>query len=226
MGDTTSSFYISQLDNLYTDPVKSNLWRVYIPDVVWQAAVTNGLVLSNFGNAFTEDEYYLHAQGTELPNQAEVKTAQINYFGMAKNFITQHASLDGKMTFNVIVPEDMRMLQALVNWNETLVRGGILNPDNDGTTRDYLTGLGKGRVGAADELAKALINTELKIALYDMREHREIFSANLVNAMCTKVDMPKGFTYTDAKLQVASFTITYDRYNLSFPKRYEDVSIT
>lgn len=210
-----TDFYITKLDQLPTDPVKTSLWRVIIPNDIWKAAEQDGLSITNFGS-FTEDDFHLHVQSAELP-KVGVETKTMDFFGLKKYFATNVKDLHGTKQFKCMMLEDMRAYQALVHWNQTIVNAGILKGQPD--SRAALSGLNK---STHDEVAgsnnKAILNHSIKVQLYNFYEHKPILTVNYINAMCTDVGTLSGLTYDNPNLGQFDFTLTYDRFEIDFPE--------
>lgn len=219
-----TDFFISQLDDLKTDPVKSTMWRVLIPNSIWTALVENGYSLTNFGDQFTQDDMKLHIQNFDsLMPDIGAKTEKIPYFGIYKRFVTNVKPLDGEITITSLMPEDMRAFQALTYWSQTVAKSGILSEDNPSqdNDREKLTGLSKGLNSITETGNRTIVNADVRVQLYDFYAHQPIFTVNYINAMCTSVKEPGNWSYDNAKLQSFKFTLEYDRYIATFNDRYK-----
>lgn len=213
MRDT--DFYITQLDQLKTDPAKSNLWRVIIPNSVFDSANDNGYKITNFGENFTEDDFKLHVQSVGQLPAPKLKMGQIDYFGLQKEFVAGTEKLNGSLKFTAILSEDMRAYQAILNWKETAFKAGILDQGND-NSREALTGLSKSRDSIDQVGSNAVLNEDVKVQLYNLYEHAPILSLTLVNAIPTEVSIESQLGYKNASLMTFTFTLIFDRYKYKF----------
>lgn len=213
MRDT--DFYITQLDQLKTDPAKSNLWRVIIPDSVWNASNEDGLSITNFEDKFTKDDFKLHVQTVSGLPQVENKTGQIDYFGLQKEFVTASGKLNSTIEFSAILSEDMRAFQAIVNWKETVFKSGILD-DVHANSREAITGLSKSKDSINQTGSKAVLNEDVKVQLYNLYEHAPIVTCTLVNALPTTAQIEGSLGYGDPKLMKFKFTLKFDRFKYKF----------
>lgn len=219
-----TDFFISQLSELHTDPVKSTMWRVIVPNSIWTALVENGYTITNFGDQFTQDDLKLHLQTVDrmVPPIGAI-TEEVSYFGIKKPFVTNVKPINGTIEIGCLMPEDMRAFQAITYWAQTIAKSGIISEDNPAqdNDREKLTGLSKGKNSVTETGNPTIINSDVRVQLYDFYAHEPIFTVNYINAMCVEVNAPGQLGYDTAKLQKFNFKLAYDRFIMTFNDRYK-----
>lgn len=231
-----SDFWISQLDNLYTDPMKTTMWYVDFPDVIWNAAHQEGAGdLINFGGKMTNKEMRIHTQSVSGLPSVTRSTAQIGYHGLKKNIMTGVTGLDGELSFNGLWLEDQRAVQALVNWAEAGVRSGILanEPGESGTAsytkknRALLTGLSKGAIQqTGKEPGSDAVMSSIRVHLVNFYNHEPVMTYEFHRVMLTDLKFQGSFTYDQPSLANINFTVKFDYWNLKPQNGWDGVKPT
>ena len=224
--NTTTNYFISGIDNL-RDPVRNTRWRLLIPDTIRSAvgiAATNGPQFN--GNAIPGLDYSLHVKTAHVP-EIQITEGAHYYMGFVSNYPV-NAKLNGSMSFETILLEDIRAYEIMMGWNQACLNTGILAGDVNGTTQDRMskTGIRLGLGALKDASWKPdyaiLRNQTISVQMYNWLTGDPIMTVTLINAWPSKVS---GFDLTyknDAQLVSFNFELMYDRWSV-FVHNYNPV---
>lgn len=230
-------FYIQQLDNLYTDPLKSTLWRIRFGDDMWRSFNDNGLKINSAlvpGGDLTVEhmvaQSHLMVQTFSPLPVVEVDTATIDYFGLKKNVATGLKGLNGEFTGTFLDLEDQIMYQAFTMLQETVVNSGTITSTENGydslgktiAGRERLSGLSKGIIssGASEtglrEKGSGAVRGDLTLELYNFYYHNWVVRYDFKNVMVTKVEKDLTLGYGTPALGKFKVKGVYDRWAVAW----------
>ena len=209
----TTDFYITQFDQLKTDPVKSTMWRVIVGENIVNAI--NGDMATPANGAMNTADIAIQVQSASIPEIGSI-VKDLSYMGMKKWFPAGIKDISGDASFKALFLEDMQAYETFVKWNQLVVNGGVIGEVSDGSsdafkgTRQTLSGLSKGKLLSHP----AVRNEDLKVELYSFFDHRVIMDITYVNAMCTSVKSGISLGYGDPSFGNFDFTVKYDRFKV------------
>ena len=224
-------FYASAIDHL-VDPQRSTRWRLIVPSDIFRLVGVNCTNGVHFGTEGGDDEFALHVQTSKIP-PVETEDKAINYMGFESWFPVKQKGLAGTIDIECLLLEDMRALEMMMAWNQTVFNQGILSNTgtndaihesdriaNEGNNRIYL-GLGQ-QENHNNVYAGLLRNASIRLELYDWMYGNVTLSVLFVNAWPKKVDAGKtNLGYQNADLGKFSVTFRYDRFNIFIPPNYK-----
>ena len=225
-------FYASAIDHL-VDPQRTTRWRLIVPSDIFRLVGVNCTNGVHFGTEGGDDEFALHVQsGAKVP-AAETEDKAINYMGFESWFPVKQKGLAGTIDIECLLLEDMRALEMMMAWNQTVFNQGILSNTgtndaihesdriaNEGNNRIYL-GLGQ-QENHNNVYAGLLRNASIRLELYDWMYGNVTLSVLFVNAWPKKVDASgMNLDYQNADLGKFKVQFRYDRFNIFIPPNYK-----
>lgn len=224
-------FYASAIDHL-VDPQRTTRWRLIVPSDIFRLVGVNCTNGVHFGTEGGDDEFALHVQTGKIP-PVETEDKQINYMGFESWFPTKQKNLAGTFDIDCLLLEDMRALEMMMAWNQTIFNQGILSNTgtndaihesdriaNEGNNRIYL-GLGQ-QENHNNVYAGLLRNASIRLELYDWMYGNVTLSVLFVNAWPKKVDASGvNLKYDSADLGKFKVQFRYDRFNFFIPPNYK-----